>query len=77
VCCVRVVGAFAASTVSCGVAWRTLLLETIHLLRVSNKPVYEEAKDTLIGTISGFELGLELGLGTISFNHKPNPNPKP
>jgi hypothetical protein len=53
VCCVRVVGAFAASTVSCGVAWRALLLETIHLLRVSNKPVYEESKDTLVGLQCG------------------------
>ena len=33
VCCVRVVGGFAAGRASCGVAWRTLLVETVHLLR--------------------------------------------
>lgn len=53
VCCVRVVGAFAGSTHSCGVTWRALLLETVHLLRSSAKAVYEEAKDTLIGLQCG------------------------
>ena len=48
VCCVRVIGGCAAGTASCGVAWRTLLLEIIHLLRSSTKAVYEEAKDTLL-----------------------------
>ena len=49
VCCVRVSGAFASSITTCGVMWRALLLETMHLLRSSSKPVYEEAKDTLHG----------------------------
>ena len=49
VCCVRVSGAFASSMPTCGVMWRALLLETMHLLRSSSKPVYEEAKDTLHG----------------------------
>ena len=53
VCCVRVVGAFAGSTHSCGVTWRALLLETVHLLRSSAKAVYEEAKDTLLGLQCG------------------------
>jgi hypothetical protein len=49
VCCVRVSGAFASSMPTFGVMWRALLLETMHLLRSSSKPVYEEAKDTLHG----------------------------
>ena len=49
VCCVRVSGAFASSMPTCGVMWRALLLETMHLLRSSSKPVFEEAKDTLHG----------------------------
>ena len=53
VCCIRVVGAFASNSPTCNVSWKSLLLETIHLLRSVTKPVYEEAKDTLIGLQMG------------------------
>ena len=53
VCCVSVVGGFAASRASCGVAWRTLLLETVHLLRSSTKVVQEEARDVLFALHAG------------------------
>ena len=49
VCCIRVVGAFVSLSSTCSLSWKSLLLETIHLLRSVNKPVYEEAKDTLLG----------------------------
>ena len=47
VSCLRTVSLSAAAHASCGVAWRALLLEAFHLLRVANRPVFEEAKDTL------------------------------
>ena len=53
VCCIRVLAVFASNSTTCNVVWKTLLLETIHLLRVSNKPVYEEVKDMLIGLQNG------------------------
>ena len=47
VSCLRTVAASTSVNPSCGVAWRQLILETFHLLRAAQKPVYEEAKDTL------------------------------
>ena len=46
VACVSVVGDSPAVQTQ-GVAWRSLLLETIHLLRTASKPVYEESLETL------------------------------
>ena len=53
VCCVRVVGGFAAGRASCGVAWRTLLVETVHLLRYARPsptkpPSYQSQPHTLL-----------------------------
>ena len=72
VCCIRVVGGCAAGTASCGVAWRTLLLEIIHLLRSSTKAVYEEAKDTLLSLHSSIVVpggGGAVVKGTISLSN--------
>lgn len=45
--CIRDIGSSSMVLMTAAVAWRTLLLESIHLLRVAAKPIYEEARDSL------------------------------
>lgn len=45
--CIRDIGHSSIVLMTAAVAWRTLLLESIHLLRVAAKPIYEEARDSL------------------------------
>jgi len=45
--CIRDIGHSSMVLMTAAVAWRTLLLESIHLLRVAAKPIYEEARDSL------------------------------
>lgn len=47
VSCIRILGDSASNHVNCAVAWRSLLLESIHLMRVASKPVVEEARSAL------------------------------
>jgi hypothetical protein len=47
VSCIRILGDSASNHVNCAVAWRSLMLESIHLMRVVSKPVVEEARHAL------------------------------